>query len=363
MADKTYRMDGHKLYWHLDRVNDWMNGKRVAPLHIDAGLSKGCNIKCHYCFGVVQGNRYNEGKNIFFAREPLLRYVKEAGEIGVKSMALIGEAEPLINPHVYEAIVVGKNSGVDMALGTNGVLFDTGKDGQMALEHLTWMRFNISAASPESYQLLHASPDFNTLIEKIKFCIDTKRKNNISVTIGFQMVLTPQDINEVLPLARLAKTLGVDYLEIKHCGDTVNNDLGIFNKLGMYDQFKDILQQAEQESSDSFKVVVKWGNINRKGKRNYNCCLGAPFLLYSSGDGKLYPCGMFFSYRENEFCLGDLTKQSFKSIIESDAYWDTMKKIQTDIKVHEECYASCKTNAINEFLYTLKTPPQHINFI
>ncbi len=363
MPETTYRMDGHKLYWHLDRVNDWMSGKRVAPLHIDVGLSKGCNIKCHYCFGAVQGNRYKEGQNIFFPREPLLRYVKEAGAVGVKSMALIGEAEPLLNPYVYEAIFTGKQAGVDMALGTNGVLFDTGRDGEHALEHLTWLRFNISAASDASYQLLHNSPDFDLLVKKIKFCIDTKRKNNLPVTIGFQMVLTPQDINEVLPLCKMAKELGVDYLEIKHCGDTVNNDLGIFNKLGMYDQFKEILLQAEQESTDLCKVIVKWGNINLKGKRNYNCCLGAPFLLYSSGDGKLYPCGMFFSYREDEFRLGDLTKQSFKAIIESDAYWDTMKKIQTDIKVHEECYASCKTNAINEFLYTLKNPPQHINFI
>jgi len=146
-----------------------------------------------------------------------------------------------------------------MALGTNGVLFDTGRDGQIALEHLTWLRFNISAASRGSYQLLHDSPDFDILIEKIKFCIATKQKNNLSVTIGFQMVLTPQDINEVLPLVRLAKKLGVDYLEIKHCGDTVNNDLGIFNKLGMYDQFKEILLQAEQESIDSFKVVCQMG--------------------------------------------------------------------------------------------------------
>jgi len=54
-----------------------------------------------------------------------------------------------------------------MALGTNGVLFDTGRDGQIALEHLTWLRFNISAASRGSYQLLHDSPDFDILIEKL----------------------------------------------------------------------------------------------------------------------------------------------------------------------------------------------------
>jgi MoaA/NifB/PqqE/SkfB family radical SAM enzyme len=363
MVDTTYRMDGHKLYWHLDRVNAWMHGNRVAPLHIDVGLSKGCNIRCHYCFGAVQGNLYDKGKTTFFPRDPLLRYVTEAGEVGVRSMAFIGEAEPLINPHVYEAIVAGKQAGVDMALGTNGVLFDTGRDGEEALEHLTWIRFNISAASEKAYQTLHGSPDFNTFLEKARFCVAVKRRQNLPVTIGFQMVLTPQDIDEVLPLARLAKEIGVDYLEIKHCGDTVQNDLGIYRRLDMYDQYREILLEAEGQSSESFKAIVKWNNINRKGKRNYDRCLGAPFLLYSSGDGKLYHCGMFFSYKEQEYRLGDLTKESFKAIVESDAYWNIMNKVQTDVRVHEECYASCKTNSINEFLSLLKNPPRHINFV
>ena len=52
MTDK-YLMDGHKLVWHLDRVDDWKNDKKIAPIHIDVGLSKGCNIKCEYCFKVL----------------------------------------------------------------------------------------------------------------------------------------------------------------------------------------------------------------------------------------------------------------------------------------------------------------------
>ena len=83
MADK-YLMDGHKMYWHLDRVQDWLEGKRIAPIHIDVGLSKGCNIKCHYCFGVLQGNFYRKGSEMFFPREPLLRYMRDAGKVGVR---------------------------------------------------------------------------------------------------------------------------------------------------------------------------------------------------------------------------------------------------------------------------------------
>ena len=146
----SYKMDGHKLLWHLDRVLAWQKGERIAPLSIDVGLSKGCNIRCEYCFGQMQGNGYKDKANIVFPREALLNYVQDAGKIGVRSMALIGEGEPTLNPAVYDAIIEGKKAGVDMSLGTNGVIFDKGSKGEEALRNLTWIRFNISAATKEA---------------------------------------------------------------------------------------------------------------------------------------------------------------------------------------------------------------------
>lgn len=361
MADK-FIMDGHKLYWHLDRVNDWLNGNRIAPLHIDVGLSKGCNIRCEYCFGAVQGNFYKKGSEIYFPREALIRYVKEAGEAGVKSMAFVGEAEPLMNPYVYEAIIEGKKAGVDIALGTNGILFDTGENGEMALESLSWLRFNISAATDESYRKVHSSKDFLKLIEKIRFCVAVKNKKNLKVTIGLQMVLTPTNVDQVVPLAKLGKELGVDYLVIKQCSDTVENALGVYKRLDEYDNFLNILKEAESISSNGYNVIAKWKKITNKGKRNYDQCLGVPFLLYSSGDGKLYPCGCFFDIKEEEYRMGDLVKQSFKEIFESDRYWEVLEKVK-QIDVHKECYSNCRTHCINEFLWMLKHPPEHINFV
>jgi len=363
MADK-YIMDGHKLYWHLDRVNDWLSGKRIVPLHIDVGLSKGCNIRCEYCFGVLQGNFYRKGSEIYFPREPLLRYVREAGEAGVKSMGFIGEGEPLLNPYVYETIIEAKKAGVDVSMGTNGILLDTSKTGIEALEYLSWIRFNISAASDEAYMRVHRSKEFSTVVEKIGFCVETKRRRNLKVTVGLQMVLTPSNKNQAVPLAKLGKELGVDYLVIKQCSDTVENELGVFNKLAEYDNFQDMLKEAEGVSSGNYNVIVKWKKIGNKGRRIYQQCLGVPFLLYSSGDGKLYPCGMCFDFdrgMEEEYRMGNLVKQSFKEIITSDRYWDVVKKAsQIDVN---KCYSNCRTHAINEFLWQLRHPPEHVNFV
>ena len=355
-------MDGHKLYWHLDRVQDWLQGKRIAPIHIDVGLSKGCNIKCEYCFGAKQRNVYRQGFADYFPREPLLRYMRDAGTVGVRSLALIGEGEPLLNPNVYDAIVAGKTAGVDISLATNGILYDTGPAGEGALEHLSWVRFNISAASPESYRRIHSSPDFAVALEKIRFCVGVKRRKNLDLTVGLQMVLTPSNVGEVVPLARLGRELGVDYLVVKQCGDTVDNFLGIYQRLGEYDGFADLLREAEAQSAPGYDVIVKWGMIGNKGARNYDTCYGVPFLLYSSGDGRLYPCGMFFDQQEEEYRMGDLTRQSFVEIFHSERYWEIVEKVQR-IDVHQGCYASCKTHNINDFLWLLKHPPAHVNFV
>ena len=165
-----FLMDGNKMLWHLDRFEQWKKGEKFAPIHIDAGLSKGCNIQCHYCYGVTQGIFYKSSAKKIFERDALINnYMKSAGEVGVRSIAFIGEAEPTLNPHLYEAVVVGKKSGIDISIGTNGVLLDTRKRGKAALEHLSWVRFNISAASDESYRKIDASKEFDTVIEKVKF--------------------------------------------------------------------------------------------------------------------------------------------------------------------------------------------------
>ena len=361
MADK-YIMDGHKLLWHPDRIAGWLAGKKVPPIHIDAGLSKGCNIRCQYCYGVTQGNFFKKGSERYFPREPLLRYMRDAGAIGVRSIAFIGEAEPLLNPHVYEAIVTGSKAGVDMALGTNGILYDDGKKGERALEHLSWMRFNISAATDAAYRRIHASKEFAVACRKIRFCVKVKRKKKLPVTIGLQMVLTPSNVDQVVGLAKLGADLGVDYLVVKQCGDTVENTLGVYKRLGEYETYHDILKKAEAASRGDYNVIVKWQKITNMGKRTYDQCLGVPFLIYTSGDGRVYPCGMFFDCKERQFRMGDLTRQSFREIVESRRYWDVVKKVSR-IDVHKDCYANCRTHYINEYVWKVKNPPPHVNFV
>jgi len=364
MEDK-FLLDGTKMMWHPDRIAQWLKGETICPLYIDVGLGKGCNIKCHYCFGMLQENLYAQGKNIHFPRKQLLNYMKDAGKCGVRGMGIIGESEPLLNPNVYDAIQVGVDNGIDIGLATNGVLYDTDKDGIKTLENLIYIRFNISAASEESYRVLHGSKEFNTVIDKIKFCVKTKRECGLPVTIGLQMVLTPKDVKEVVPLAKLGKDLGVDYFQIKQCADLQDSSLGVYKEYekGTYRGYTEILKEAEAETTDKYAVTPKWYAILDGYQQDYDNCLGAPFLLYSDGLGKLFTCGMFFDKKWwKDYLLGDLTKQSFSEIIYSKRYQEVLDRV-SKIDCHKFCYNGCRTDRINAYVWKLKHPPEHINMV
>ncbi len=355
-----YMMEGHKLFWHLDRLRAWQKEEKIVPLHMDIGISKGCTIGCVYCYGVFQGRIGPQGK--FIPKDALLRFMNDAADLGVKAISITGEAEPTMNPHLYDAVVVGAKAGLDLGLATWGGMIQEDRITDLA-NNLTWIRFNISAAAPDSYQKIHRTTkeNFHKVISNIEKLVRIKRQNDLNITIGLQMVTMPWYAAESLKLAKLGKDLGVDYLEIKHCSETTSGDLGV--RFEEYHKVADILKEAEKYSGGQYDVIVRWKKILQGKKRNYDRCYCAGnFMLRMSGDGSVYPCAQFFDLRSDEFKVGNITEQSFKDILYGARYSEVLKRIQ-QLDVHNECCSGCKEDSINEFLWTLKHPPQHLNFV
>ena len=87
-------------------------------------------------------------------KEAVKRTFKDAKDIGVRSIALIGEGENTLHPDFYEIISYGKEIGLDLSLATNGIRIDH-KKLDVILNSLKWIRFNISAGTKETFQKIH----------------------------------------------------------------------------------------------------------------------------------------------------------------------------------------------------------------
>ena len=294
-------LDGHKLAWHKDRVDAWLNGERIAPITIDCALTRSCTYRCVYCYGMLQSNDIKR-----MTRDVIFRFLDDAAEIGVKAISFVSDGESTCSPYLYDAILRGRQNGLDMALGTNGYLLKEERLEQI-LAALTYLRFNISAAIPDRYAKVHGCEKecYFIVIDIIKACVKIKRERNLNVTLGLQMVLLPEVLDQIIPLARLGKEIGVDYFVIKHCSDDESGSLGV--DYSKYNDMVDILKKAETFSNEKYLVKAKWSKILSGGKRNYSQCYGPPFIMQFSGSGLVAPCGMLFNDKYKKY---DMEKRS-----------------------------------------------------
>ncbi len=361
---QRFRFDGHKMMHHLDRLAAWQRGERFAPVHIDMGLTKFCNTACIYCYAVVQ----NMTRGTMIEREALLRYIDDCGRLGVRSIGFIGDGEPTLNPALYDATVRAGELGVDTSMATNGLLLDMDRAHDV-LKNMSWIRFNLSAGTSSGFRRVHQSKEenFDLLVDKIRTLVQIKKQYGYKCTLGLQMVLIPECFEEVLPEAKLGAELGVDYFVIKHCSDSEYKEIGI--NYEDYLSIGEVLKEAESYSNEHYVVQAKWNKINaasesalyKNGVRKYDVCHGTPFLLQISGNGKIYPCGPFFN--KERFYIGDLHEQSFYDMVMGDRYWSVHKDVSESVDVHKDCAIGCRQDYVNKFLWDLKNPPEHINFI
>jgi len=354
-------MDGTKMLWHMDRVREhYDEGKRIAPILINVGVTKMCNADCVYCYGTFQG----KDQRSTIERDALCDLFESAPKLGVRALEIIGDGEPTVNKHIYDAMDIGKKAGLDMAFSTNGILLDNQYKRENVLRNNKWMRFNLSAGTSEGYKKIHRVDKFDQVVKNIESMVKIKKEKGYECDIGLQAVYVPGMMDkDMLELSGLATKLEVDYLVIKQCSlpedgtvCDISFDVNDYDKPEVIKTLKD----CEKMSTDKTEIVVKWDFMEMGKKRPYDTCADAPLIFQVSGNGKCYPCGYLFGNDEYEY--GDLHKQSLGEILKSEKYWSIIDKMKK-FDVHNDCEGCCRHDKINEFIANYLDRPKGENFI
>lgn len=367
---KELILDGTKVAWHADRIAAWEAGERFAPVTVDLALTRACNYGCHFCYAMLQENETHS-----ITRDVIFNFLDDAAEIGVRGISLVGDGESSISPVFVDAIKRGNENGISMAVASNGLTI-TKRRAEEILPHLTYLRINFSAGEKERYAEIMGAKEvwFDRVCQNIRDMMEIKRRDNLDVTIGMQMVIMPEYEDQILPLAKLGAEIKPDYLVLKHCSDDEDGSLGV--EYDKYANFYDKLREAETYSDEDYKVVVKWSKIEAEGQRTYQRCYGAPFLVQMSGTGLLAPCSMMFNERYKKFHLGNICETRFRDIVYSDEYWEVMNHLASpNFNAQVSCPSLCLQDKFNEALDDHvkgikdisdtrgEQPPMHINFV
>ncbi len=267
MTDK-YHMSSHKLLWHLERLEDWQKGGKISPMHIQLGITTGCNLDCCFCYGKEFGQTSWKDRREM-PKKTIIDLFRESKESGIKSITIIGEGENTTHLDFYDIIDYAREIDLDLGLATNGIAIRKNSMSNF-LRSFVWIRTSLCAAERSRYKEIHGKDRFHQVISNIESLVTVKKRNNLDTTLGLQMVVLPENIDQILPLTKLGKDLGADYFVVKPCADTPEKKFGIpFATLKNLDE---LLVEAENHSTEDYAVIVKFDKFQSGDIHPYITC-------------------------------------------------------------------------------------------
>ncbi len=355
MKDR-YQIDGHKLVYHVDRVHEWLQGRDVYPIYAEISLAGACNHRCMFCAFDFTGY-----VPVMAPLPPLKNFIREAAGLGLKSILFAGEGEPLLHPQAAEIVAWARECGVDAALVSNGALFDEAAIRAM-MPHLTWVKISIDAGTPETHARVHGTrpEDFGTILDNLALAARLRRENGWRCTLGAQSLLLPENCEEIPELARRLREAGADYLVVKPYSQHPSS-LNRRQSIPVLDRFARVEPELEGMNTDRFQVIIRHrAIINVHSNKLYEACLGLPFAIHVNAEGDLFPCNVFAG--KADYIYGNYTREGFKAIWEGEGRKRVTEKIRTEWDL-SLCRNSCRLEQINRYLWQLKHPGPHVNFI
>ncbi len=355
-AVKNMRLDSHKMIFHPKEVYEWMEGKRTYPINMEIGISGACNHRCSFC-----AFEYLEYRPVFLDKQILLENISDISHKGLKSILIAGFGEPMLHKEAAEIMHEIKNMGIDVALSTNGALFSSAKQ-ELCLRDLSWVRFSVASPIDATYEKIHQCKggELRKVIENIQYAVNKKEREKLQTTLGIQMVLLPQNIGEVPEMARLGMELGIDYVSIKpfNQGHKIIEGSEIEGRV-----IEEIYEKAKEYETDKFKVMMRKNLIDQHKMEHpaYDQCGMLEFFCIINADGSVIPCTVFPGL--DEFVYGNINERKFSDIWESDRCKAIKDNINKNVFEQYCLSEDCKMRKQNEYLYQLKNPHAHVNFI
>ena len=321
-----------KIFYHLENIKDYKDGKRPFPVTVEIDLTNNCNHKCSFCF---YADSIGRGRMPFLVTDVLKERIKEMRQLGVKGISFTGGGEPMLHPDFMNILNYTKQLGFDVGLITNGSAINEKKIKQLN-EDLTWIRISMAGGDPKSYQKVQGVNQFQKVIDNLKLIYDEKISQKSQLNIGVRVLITPNNINSLLNFHKKFNNIGVDYIQV--APDQYTKDGGKFWLSHKSQQiFKKIEKNLGKLKINLLTSSYVWGqdklNIPKK-------CYAHFFKIVLVAEGDLMFCQN--ARGEKKYIIGNIYNKTLKEIWKDNITKDIEKWVRPN-----NCGLYCKHIDLN----------------
>lgn len=342
-----------KVLNHWQALNDIIKGKNPYPISCEIDPSNLCNHNCIWCIN----GQFRKSDKVSIPAGLMFRIIREIAKCKVKSIAFTGGGEPFMNSATIDAIQLTHKYKMDVGLVTNGELLNLEKC-QIIIDNCSYVRISLDAASAITHRIIHAPVNhqkgvFKKIVNNIEALVKIRDKRKKDVTIGVGYLVSLYNYREIAKAARLISSLGVDYIQIRPAfmpGKQLSEKIRI--------ETEKLIQEAIKLSNHNFHVFPILHRFDEviNLDRPYDRCLGHALVGVVAANAKMYICCQLRGIEE--FCIGDLRKQSFPQI------WKGKKRKEVIRKINLNYCPPCRYNKYNELLdYLASKDRPHKNFL
>jgi radical SAM protein with 4Fe4S-binding SPASM domain len=355
--EDIFRIDSHKLLFHPHRVSMWLDGQNIAPIYMEISPTGLCNHRCLFC-----AKDYIGYPSRFLDSDTFSERLLEFSQLGVRSIMYGGEGEPLLHPRIDELIKHTHSVGIDVAMSTNGVFLSAEVSAKI-LPLMSWLKVSINAGTPAGYASIHRTDasDFSTVLANLTAAATLIRENGWPCTLGAQAILLPDNAAEMEELAVKVRDAGASYLVVKPYSQHPSSHSQMYAHVD-YVHYDDVANCLEQCNTENFRVIFRRHTMNKLqcAGRGYDRCLALPFWAYIDSAGDVWGCNSFIG--DDRFRYGNINIESFTAIWEGGLRQRSMDFVATELDA-SACRLNCRMDEINRYLWEIKHPSLHVNFI
>jgi len=352
-----FRLDSHKLNYHPDRVGDWLRGGNVYPIYVEVSPTGACNHRCTFCGLDFMGYQPRS-----LEADLLKERLAEMGRLGIRSIMFGGEGEPLLHKHIGDLASHTKASGIDVAFTTNATPLRPSLS-ETLVPACEWIKVSINAGTAETYSAIHRTKaaDFDRVLENMRHAREVRDSAHATCILGMQALLLPENRHEMTTLARIARDLGMDYLVVKPYSQHPQSETNRYRDVDDEDP-RTLADELAELSTAEFSVIFRLNALQKQsaGQHPYTRCLALPFWSYIDAGGGVWGCSVFLG--DERFLYGNINTETFQQIWEGEKRAASLRWVCDELDA-SACRVNCRMDEVNRYLWDLRTPPRHVNFI